>query len=463
MKRVMDVVLALTGLILGAPLMAAVALAVKLDSRGKIIYSQPRLGQYGRIFHVHKFRKFPDSWREDGPAVTVAGDARLTRLGSFLERSKLDELPQLWNILCGDMSFVGPRPESVRFADLFAGEFARVLDFVPGIFGPNQAAFRNESEMYPADRDPEQFYREELFPQKARADIAYFTKSNVLYDLRWIIWGIMHSILGAFRWRRIITLYGLVVLLDILVLELAWLGANFLRFAGPPEHQHMDVYVTGTWLLPLTLVPFMIAGGCYRQPVHQFSVGDALRITIANTLGWAMAYLVVLGLFHRNGSILLAPLGLLLTLPMMWFPRIWHREQWRRQAHESAASRVTVVIYGAGRRGSALVSLFDQGFANVHVAGFLDDDEDSMRGRMIMGRKILGSERDLNTIFAVTKVDQIWTTFDPNIHKFKRLKHWCDDHGVRLVVLPLTEPFASLCQEGRDIVVEQSGYREAVS
>jgi hypothetical protein len=82
--------------------------------------------------------------------VTVAGDVRMTRVGRFLERSKLDELPQLWNILLGEMSFVGPRPESLRYQDLFQAEFARVLDFKPGIFGPNQVAFRNESGMYPS-------------------------------------------------------------------------------------------------------------------------------------------------------------------------------------------------------------------------------------------------------------------------------------------------------------------------
>ena len=135
-KRAMDVVLATVGLILGAPLIALIALAVRLDSPGRAIFSQERLGLHGKVFRMHKFRKFPDSWGDRGSGVTVAGDARMTRLGRFLERSKFDEIPQLWNILKGEMSFVGPRPETLRFRDLFVGDLARVHDFLPGIFGP---------------------------------------------------------------------------------------------------------------------------------------------------------------------------------------------------------------------------------------------------------------------------------------------------------------------------------------
>jgi lipopolysaccharide/colanic/teichoic acid biosynthesis glycosyltransferase len=196
-KRILDVTLAGLGLIVAAPLFAFIALAIKLDSPGRVFFSQRRLGRNGKPFWLYKFRKFPESWGTGGPGVTVANDARMTRTGRFLERSKLDELPQLWNILRGEMSFVGPRPESLRYADLFQGELAAVLDFLPGIFGPNQIAFRNESEMYPPDRDPEDFYREVLFPKKARADIAYFRDASVLGDALWVLRGLWVSLAGA--------------------------------------------------------------------------------------------------------------------------------------------------------------------------------------------------------------------------------------------------------------------------
>ncbi len=184
-KRIMDITLAGLGLMLAAPMIGLIAVAIRLESPGPIIFSQVRLGLRGERFRLHKFRKFPDACFV-GPGVTVVGDARMTRVGRFLERTKLDELPQLWNILRGEMSFVGPRPESVRYSDLFVPEFGCVLEYHPGIFGPNQVAFRNEAEMYPADSDPEDHYRNVLFPDKARRDLAYFPRANCLSDLVWI-------------------------------------------------------------------------------------------------------------------------------------------------------------------------------------------------------------------------------------------------------------------------------------
>jgi Sugar transferases involved in lipopolysaccharide synthesis len=162
------VILSVLGLIVSAPLMILIAAAIRLESTGPIIFSQPRLGFKGKHFRVHKFRKFPSNWGVSGSGVTVAGDARMTAVGAFIERTKLDELPQFWNILKGEMSFVGPRPESLAYSDLFKGEYAALLDYVPGIFGPNQVEFRNEAELYPSDQDPDEFYRTVLFPEKAK-------------------------------------------------------------------------------------------------------------------------------------------------------------------------------------------------------------------------------------------------------------------------------------------------------
>jgi lipopolysaccharide/colanic/teichoic acid biosynthesis glycosyltransferase len=181
-KRIFDLAFAIVLLIISAPLMGGIALLVWLESPGNVFFCQERLGVHGRRFWLRKFRKFPAHWGDSGPAVTVRGDLRRTMIGRILERTKLDELPQLWNILKGEMSFVGPRPESLRFAHLFKGDAAGVLRHIPGLFGPTQIAFRNESQLYPADRDPEGYYQEVLFPQKARLDIEYFQKANCLTD-----------------------------------------------------------------------------------------------------------------------------------------------------------------------------------------------------------------------------------------------------------------------------------------
>lgn len=445
-KRAIDVLLAVFGLLLAAPLFAVIALAVRLDSPGPAIFSQRRLGRGGEPFRLHKFRKFPGTWGSTGPGVTVAGDTRMTRTGRFLERTKLDELPQLWNILHGDMSFVGPRPESMRYADLFQGEFAEVLDYLPGIFGPNQIAFRNESQMYPPDQDPEVFYETELFPKKAKTDIAYFRNASVFADLAWIGHGLWVILVGTVDWRRTVGLHGPILAFDLLAIDGAWLLANLIRFEGLPTPSNWPIFISGFWLFPVVLLPLMILAGVYRHPVRHFCLTDAFRLGLSSTVGWILAYLVMVGLLHRNASFFLAPFGLLLSLSLMGAVRLWRREWWRKTAPDRRqGNRLRIAVYGAGRRGNALVSFIENGFGNAKVLGFLDDDDALLRGRTILGHRILGSERDLNTIHAVHSMDQLWTTFEPDIHKYHRLQQWCQTNTVKLVVVPATAPFNALC------------------
>jgi len=445
-KRVLDVIFASLGLFLAAPLLVLLAVLIKVDSPGRVIFSQPRLGKGGKPFRLHKLRKFPDHWDSAGPGVTVAGDARMTRIGRYLERTKLDELPQLWSILRGEMSFVGPRPESLRYADLFRGELAEVLDYVPGIFGPNQIAFRNESELYPPDRDPDDFYRRVLFPQKAKADIAYFRGASLWSDLAWIARGLWVSLAGAIDWRRMIGLHGPILLLDLLSLEAAWLLANLIRFEGLPWGGNWPVFLSGLWLVPAVVIPTLVLFGAYRHPVRYFAFTDAVRLVLGSSFGWIVAYLIMVGVLHRNASFFLAPFALLLSLASMGTVRLLRREWWResnrRPRHDH---HPRILVYGAGARGSALAAFLDQGFVCARVIGFLDDQDALFRGRVIQGRRVLGSERDLSTVHAVHAVNQIWTSFEPEIHKHRRLRHWCEQNRVKLVVVPTSEPFRSLC------------------
>lgn len=189
LRRVFDVVVALTGIVCFLPILIPVVLAIRLDSAGPIFYAQNRLGQHGRIFRLYKFRKFRDG--SGGRAVTLKNDERMTRVGRFLERTKIDEVPQLWNVLRADMSIIGPRPETLDFADGFEGVYRGVLDHRPGIFGPNQVYFRNEGALFPEKIDPHDFYRAVLFPAKARIDLAYFPRRSLMQDLVWLLRGVL--------------------------------------------------------------------------------------------------------------------------------------------------------------------------------------------------------------------------------------------------------------------------------
>ena len=179
-----------------SPLLLVIAIAIPIDDWGPVLFCQRRIGQHGRPFGLYKFRKFRADSDCTGLAVTLRDDPRLTRVGWLLERTKLDELPQLWNILCGHMAFVGPRPESLHFAQCFSGSFREVLEHRPGLFGPSQALFRNELAMYPADCDPDLYYRTVLFPRKAQIDLAYYGRRTASGDIKWLLQGLLATFMG---------------------------------------------------------------------------------------------------------------------------------------------------------------------------------------------------------------------------------------------------------------------------
>ena len=189
-RRAVDIIVAGGGLICLGPLIAVIALVVYADVGRPIFFSQMRLGKQGQRFRLHKFRKFGCAPGAKGLPLTLKNDPRLSTSGRILERTKLDELPQLWNVLVGEMSLVGPRPEALDFADCFRGEYQNVLKFQPGIFGPSQVMFRNENLLFQGVANPEQFYRKVLFPLKARADLSYYLHRTLICDVKWLLLGI---------------------------------------------------------------------------------------------------------------------------------------------------------------------------------------------------------------------------------------------------------------------------------
>jgi lipopolysaccharide/colanic/teichoic acid biosynthesis glycosyltransferase len=196
-KRAFDLVVASAGLLIAAPLFAAIAIAIKRDSPGPVFFRQVRVGRKRRPFAMWKFRKMPDDLPEQGPLLTSRNDQRLTRVGYWLERTKLDELPQLLNVLSGEMSVVGPRPEVPKFVDRALSElWNQVLSVKPGIFGPNQIRYRNEAELYPPGCDIEAFYLEKLLPGKLEVDALYARHAHPLGDVVLLLRGVLASAFG---------------------------------------------------------------------------------------------------------------------------------------------------------------------------------------------------------------------------------------------------------------------------
>lgn len=196
-KRVFDIVIATVGLLIAAPLFVVIAIAIKRDSPGPVFFRQLRVGRKRRPFSMWKFRKMPDDLPEQGPMLTARNDQRLTRVGYWLERTKLDELPQLLNVLSSDMSVVGPRPEVPKFVDRASPDlWDQVLSVKPGIFGPNQIRYRNEADLYPPGCDLEAFYMTSILPAKLEVDARYARRAHWLADVGLLVRGVLASAFG---------------------------------------------------------------------------------------------------------------------------------------------------------------------------------------------------------------------------------------------------------------------------
>lgn len=186
MKRFFDIVCSFIGLCVMWPVFLVVALLIRIKMPGgPVIFKQKRVGLNGRLFTIYKFRTMTVA--HGGSTVSVAGESRITPLGHVLRRYKLDELPELWNVLIGDMSFVGPRPDVPGYADQLKGGDRDVLKLRPGITGPASLKYANEEELLATVEDPIKYNDEVIFPDKVRINLEYYHSNSVWGDCK-IIW-----------------------------------------------------------------------------------------------------------------------------------------------------------------------------------------------------------------------------------------------------------------------------------
>ena len=185
-KRGFDLALSVIGLVLFGVPMAALSLLIRLVDGSPVLFRQQRVGRGGKLFTIYKFRTMTNR-PVAGSSITVAGDARVTAIGKWLRRFKLDELPQLLNVLKGDMSLVGPRPDVPGYVDQLEGEEARVKEVRPGITGPASLAFRNEEALLAQAADPIALNDRVLFPAKVRLNLEYLDAISFVSDIGYIL------------------------------------------------------------------------------------------------------------------------------------------------------------------------------------------------------------------------------------------------------------------------------------
>ncbi|MFA5125324.1 MAG: sugar transferase [Patescibacteria group bacterium] len=187
MKRLFDFIVSFLGIVLISPILMVAALLLKIAAGSPVFYRQDRVGLSGKIFKLYKFRTMVIDADQIGTSVTTGHDSRITPIGKILRRFKLDELPQLINVLKGDMSFVGPRPDVPGFADKLQGEDRIILTVRPGITGPATLKYRNEEALLAAQADPDKYNAEVIYPDKVRLNREYVKNQSFLGDMKYLL------------------------------------------------------------------------------------------------------------------------------------------------------------------------------------------------------------------------------------------------------------------------------------
>ncbi len=435
-KRFFDFILAFGGLIVLAPVFLFVAIVIKLESRGPVFYAAKRIGRDGKTFRMFKFRTMVDAPVDVGPRVSPGNDPRVTRLGRFLRRSKLNELPQLYNVLIGDMGFVGPRPEDPSIVELYTPEQRRVLGVRPGIVGPNQILGRNEEDMYPPGVDPLKFYLEHILPPKMEIDLEYVENPTFFGDVKYLIRGVGVTLTGSITRRHIFENPSQILLMtgDIACFVFS-LFASYMVVPGreisPMEHS--GVLYPFLFVIVARMIMAQVMG-VYTVLVRFLDLRDLIRLV--QSMSWAslIAMAVTTPWVHEPFWIRLLLIDWLVCIVLMAGIRLFAVLLRSRLKRRSSYNVRHVLIYGAGRTGElALRRLESQESELIEVVGLIDDNPE-MRHRRLLNRTVLGDRHDLEVLMKLYHVDELIIAVGDSFpsSRLRRLVRQCAQIGLRV-------------------------------
>jgi lipopolysaccharide/colanic/teichoic acid biosynthesis glycosyltransferase/nucleoside-diphosphate-sugar epimerase len=438
-KRLFDLALSAAGLLVVWPLLLVIALFIKLDSRGPVFFRQQRIGRHGRPFAILKFRTMVENASSIGPRLTQKRDPRITRIGQLLRWLKLDELPQLLNVLVGDMSLVGPRPEDPHFVALYTPEQRQVLSVRPGIVGPSQITGRDELEKYPDDVvDTEQYYVEHILPEKLATDLDYVRSCSLSGDLRLIAAGVLATVLGAFKAKffRLRREAIQLLVLDTLASLFVYYMAYELKFDWRIDADALPYLGVVTALILLIRPPLFVYFGLYQNILYYLGTKEFMAIVKAVTTGSVAITAMTFMLGFRDHSRLMFIMDWGLLILMLFGVRVALKARAEARLTSSKTPAKTVLIAGADDTGSQLVTALSNGEAQYRPVGFLDDDP-AKRGAIIHGIQVLGAVSDLPVVAALHPVDMVVVLF-PRVTSasLRQVLDYCRTHGLEYRLVP---------------------------
>jgi lipopolysaccharide/colanic/teichoic acid biosynthesis glycosyltransferase len=432
-KRAFDIVFAVVGLIVLAPLGVCAALLIKLADRGPILYRQERVGLGGRLFWILKFRTMRPDADKLGPTVTRDSDPRITQVGAILRKLKLDELPQLWNVLRGEMSFVGPRPEVPRYVARYTAEQRALLDHKPGITDLATLVFRDEQTLLRSAADVEEFYVRHCIPRKFHLNQQYARRANVMEDTLIIL-----ETLCPY-WLGVVCGYALTLGASL------WLAYQLRFDFAVPEKEMVSMD-----RLMFPIVSLQV--GCLiwrKQVVGLLSYFDLAEMKqLAYGLGLAAA-IQMLGWYVTEGD-LMPPRGVIVIHTVLSFvavagTRILLRSVRERRRDdlgrtETYSGALSIGIVGAGELGGWLArQLNDRTSSRRRVEAFFDDDADKWN-KVLYGVRVVGMPECLLDGSWAGKLDEVILAVpSATPERLEQIKKVLGSASIRVRTMPTLE------------------------
>ena len=428
MKRAMDLLVAAIGLLALSPLFLLIGLLVKLDSSGPVFFGQVRIGRRFRPFRIYKFRTMTRDASSNGGQLTIGEDIRITRVGRVLRRHKLDELPQLLNILLGDMSLVGPRPEVSQYVDLFKTDYSEILSVRPGLTDLASVKYADEATILAGAQDPEDEYRTVILPEKIRLAKLYVRHASFAFDVAIIAQTVFRltglplvlceipelqsshahpfgeagsrAIAWLLRWRR-----PLIVAVDLALIVCANYLAFLLRFDGTLSESETQLFLQVLpWLVAIRGGAFMVFSlneGLWRYT----GIWDLQRIVSGVFLSTAAIY----GLVYWGFELTAYPRSILIIDSVLLIGLVTGIRLPSRLLGEKLIYRhkKNVLVVGAGQSGERIVrEMKTNSFSRYQPVGLIDDDV-SLLNKRIHGVKVLGTRSDLPRLLAEKQVVEV--------------------------------------------------------
>ncbi len=432
--RVLDILVAFVGLLVLGLMLPWLALLIKMESRGPVFYRADRVGKGGRLFKMYKFRTMHETRSSLGPSVSPQGDPRVTETGRWLRRTKINEFPQFYNLLKGDMTLIGPRPEAPDLAVAYPPAAQEIFSVKPGLIGPNQIVGRNEEEMYPAGVNPQQYYLESILPPKVARDLEYLRHKTFLGDLKLIILEIWALVSGAISRRHLTDNLSQLLMLgiDVVCCLLSLSLSTWLRFGGLIPQADLNVLYQLLPLAVLSRLPVFYYFGFYRILFRYFSLADVKNIFYGVLFGSNLLlianYLSGIDLRSYGRGVCIIDWFLLTCLLVGYraLAKAIHTHFYG-QHFTNDPSRRRALIWGADDLGVWCHRfLREQSQPSYDVVGFLDPDP-KKRHRLIDGLRVLGDQHHLEVLSALYRVDEVFITNGTDLPaEMEHLKKICD-------------------------------------